>query len=83
MGEFIIEIVKRLKESSLVYGFNVQVAFQLCVYGYDIVAEKIERCKQRLEALVFDQTAYLRHHYHVCSRVSYHGAAFRYSNVWC
>ena len=55
-GEFIIEIVKRLKESSLVYGFNVQVAFQQCVYGYDIVAEKIERCKQRLEALGFDTT---------------------------
>ena len=55
-GEFIIEIVKRLKESSLVYGFNVQDAFQQCVYGYDIVAEKIERCKQRLEALGFDTT---------------------------
>jgi type I restriction-modification system DNA methylase subunit len=40
-GEFIIEIVKRLKESSLAYGFNVQDAFQKCVYGCDIVAEKI------------------------------------------
>jgi len=53
-GEFIIEIVKRLKESSLVYGFNVQDAFQQCVFGYDIVAEKINHCKQRLEALGFD-----------------------------
>ena len=55
-GEFIIEIVKRLKESSLAYGFNVQDAFQKCVYGCDIVAEKIARCKQRLEALGFDTT---------------------------
>ena len=55
-GEFIIEIVKRLKESSLAYGFNVQDAFQKCVYGCDIVAEKIAHCKQRLEALGFDTT---------------------------
>ena len=55
-GEFIIEIAKRLKESSLIYGFNGQDAFHKCVYGYDIVAVKIERCKQRLEALGFDTT---------------------------
>lgn len=55
-GEFIIEIAKRLKESALVYGFNVQEAFQQCVYGCDIVTEKIERCKQRLETLGFDTT---------------------------
>jgi len=55
-GEFIIEIAKRLKDSSLIFGFNAQDAFQKCVYGCDIVAEKIVLCKQRLEALGYDTT---------------------------
>lgn len=53
-GEFVVEIVKRLKESSIVFGFDAQEAFQKCVFGCDIVAEKIMRCRQRLEALDFD-----------------------------
>lgn len=33
---------------------DVQDAFQKCVNGCDIVAEKIAHCKQRLETLGFD-----------------------------
>lgn len=53
-GEFIVEIVRRLKESSIVFGFDAQETFQKCVYGCDIVAEKIIHCRQRLEALGYD-----------------------------
>jgi methylase of polypeptide subunit release factors len=53
-GVFIIEIANRLKESSQVFGFNAQNAFENCVYGCEIVVEKISHCKQRLEALGFD-----------------------------
>lgn len=51
-GEFIIEIAKRLKESAHVYGFNVQEAFQQCVYGCDIVTEKSSVANNDLRPLV-------------------------------
>lgn len=47
-GEFIVEIARRLMESARQFGFDAQAAFVKCVYGYDIVVEKIQRCKQRL-----------------------------------
>ncbi len=47
-GEFIVEIACRLIESARQFGFDAQAAFVNCVYGYDIVEEKIQRCKQRL-----------------------------------
>ncbi len=55
-GEFVVEIVKRLKESALSFGFDAQETFQKCVYACDIVAEKIIRCKKRVEAIGFDTT---------------------------
>ena len=53
-GEFIVEIARRLMESARQFGFDAQVAFVNCVYGYDIVEEKIQRCKQRLSDLGLD-----------------------------
>ena len=47
-GEFIVEISRRLMESARQFGFDAQAAFVKCIYGYDIVVEKIQRCKQRL-----------------------------------
>ena len=53
-GEFIIEIARRLMESARRFGFDAQVAFVRCVYGFDIVEEKIQRCKQRLSDMGLD-----------------------------
>lgn len=53
-GEFIVEIANRIKESSKRYGFNAQKAFKTCVFGYDIIADKIEKCKQRLGLMGID-----------------------------
>ena len=47
-GEFIVEIARRLMNSARQFGFDAQATFVNCVYGYDIVEEKIQRCKQRL-----------------------------------
>lgn len=55
-GEFIIEIARRLMESAHNFGFDAQAAFARCVYGYDIVEEKIQRCKQRLSDMGLDPT---------------------------
>ena len=60
-GEFIVEIVCRLMESARHFGFDAQAAFVKCVYGYDIVEEKIQRCRQRLSYLGLDPT-----NSHVC-----------------
>lgn len=53
-GEFIVEIAHRLMESAHQFGFNPQAAFVKCVYGYDIVEEKIKICQQRLSAMGLD-----------------------------
>ena len=47
-GEFVVEIARRLLESARLFDFDAQAAFLKCVYGYDIVEEKIQRCRQRL-----------------------------------
>lgn len=53
-GAFIIEIAKRLKESSKIYGYDAQTVFNNCVFGYDIIPEKIDVCAQRLKNLDLD-----------------------------
>ena len=55
-GEFIVEIARRLTESARQFGFDAQTSFVRCVYGYDIVEEKIQRCKQRLSDMGLDPT---------------------------
>lgn len=55
-GEFVVEIARRLMESSLRFGFDAQVALARCVYGYDIVDEKIQRCHERIRELGLDTT---------------------------
>lgn len=55
-GEFIVEIARRLMESARRFGFDAQAAFVRCVYGYDILEEKIWRCRQRLSDMGLDPT---------------------------
>ena len=55
-GEFVVEIASRLIESACQFGFNAQVAFVKCVYGFDIIEEKIQRCRQRLSDMGLDPT---------------------------
>ena len=55
-GEFVVEIARRLMESALSFGFDAQAAFTRCVYGYDIVEEKIQRCRERIKELRLDPT---------------------------
>lgn len=47
-GEFVLEIVRRLKKSSEIFGFDLNDAFQRCVSASDIDEEKIKICIQRL-----------------------------------
>ena len=53
-GEFMVEIAHRLMESALRFGFDAQKAFVKCVYGYDIVEGKIQRCRERIKELGLD-----------------------------
>ena len=55
-GEFVFEIAHRLMESAIRFGFDAQAAFTRCVYGYDIVEEKIQRCRERIKELGLDPT---------------------------
>ncbi|MBQ4386560.1 MAG: N-6 DNA methylase [Prevotella sp.] len=55
-GEFIVGIARRLMESALRFGFDAQAAFARCVYGYDIVEEKIQHCRERIKELGLDPT---------------------------
>ncbi|MBQ8675953.1 MAG: N-6 DNA methylase [Bacteroidaceae bacterium] len=55
-GEFVVEIAHRLMESALRFGFDAQAAFIRCVYGYDIVEEKIQRCRERIKELGLNPT---------------------------
>ena len=47
-GEFLMEIVVRLRESSEKFGFDFSSAFHKNVFAYDIDTAKISRCKERL-----------------------------------
>lgn len=50
-GAFIIEIVRRLRDSASRYHFDFKDAFYRCVFAYDIDATKINKCKKELFAL--------------------------------
>lgn len=55
-GEFLMEIIARLRESSKKFGFDFGTAFHKNVFAYDIDSAKIDRCKERLNnmGLSFD-----------------------------
>ncbi|HAP49638.1 MAG TPA: hypothetical protein DCQ56_00220 [Porphyromonadaceae bacterium] len=53
-GEFVVEIARRLMSSAVAFGFDASEAFQRNVKAYDIDAEKIARCKQRISELGFN-----------------------------
>ena len=48
-GEFIIEIIRRLKQSSLTFGFNLNEAYHKSVFASDIDAVKIAVCTNRIK----------------------------------
>ncbi len=47
-GEFVVEIVKRLKQSSVLWGFDLNQAYHKCVSASDIDRRKVEICVQRI-----------------------------------
>ena len=47
-GEFVIEIIRRLQESSRRFGFDFEEAFLCNVFAYDIDGAKIASCRGRL-----------------------------------
>jgi len=47
-GAFLIEIVRRLRQSSINFRFDFQTAFEQNVFGYDIDPIKIECCIENL-----------------------------------
>ncbi len=47
-GEFVVEIVKRLKKSSEHWGFDLNKAYHKCVTASDIDRRKVEICVQRI-----------------------------------
>lgn len=52
-GEFVIEIVRRLKESSLRFGFDFPTAFSRNVFAFDVDEVKISSCRSRISELGF------------------------------
>lgn len=48
-GEFVVEILLRLKNSSLRHGFNYNEAYHRCIQAYDIDVVKIQYCIQRIK----------------------------------
>lgn len=50
-GEFVIEIFRRLLESSQRFGFDFSMAFQSNVFAYDIDESKIASCHSRIAKL--------------------------------
>lgn len=50
-GEFLEEIVKRLKASSRIFGFDALEAFKRNVRAFDIDAQKIAKCRTRVANL--------------------------------
>lgn len=49
-GEFLVEIVRRLKLSSVTFGFDLDDAYKRCVFASDIDAGKVAVCSQRISA---------------------------------
>ena len=49
-GEFIIEIIRRLKQSSLAFDFDLNEAYHRSVFASDIDADKITVCANRIKA---------------------------------
>lgn len=47
-GEFVIEILRRLRESSLRFGFDFQTAYRNNVFAFDIDEAKIASCRSRI-----------------------------------
>ncbi len=47
-GEFVIEILRRLRESSLRFGFDFQTAYRNNVFAFDIDETKIAYCRSRI-----------------------------------
>lgn len=50
-GEFVVEIVRRLLESSRRFGFDFSTALQSNVFAYDIDEAKIAACRSRVASL--------------------------------
>ncbi|MGM9741332.1 MAG: Eco57I restriction-modification methylase domain-containing protein [Candidatus Cryptobacteroides sp.] len=50
-GEFVVEIIHRLKASSLRFGFGFEEAFLNNVFAYDIDGSKVARCRERISML--------------------------------
>ncbi len=55
-GEFVEEIAKRLKQSSFYFHFNAEEAFRHNVSAYDIEADKIAECRERVRKLGIQYT---------------------------
>lgn len=49
-GEFIVEILNRLEDSSLRFGFDFNLAFRQFVLAYEIDSQKVDECIQRVKA---------------------------------
>ena len=50
-GEFVTEIAKRLMISAVNFNFDAETAFRRNVHAYDIDADKVEVCRDRLRQL--------------------------------
>lgn len=50
-GEFVVEITRRLWESSRRFGFDLSTSFQSNVFAYDIDESKIASCRSRIAEL--------------------------------
>lgn len=50
-GEFVVEIVKRLKRSSVLWGFDLNQVYHKCVSASDIDRRKVEICVQRVSCV--------------------------------
>ena len=48
-GEFLLEIVSRLKSSSQLFNFDFNQAYHNCVFASEIDAEKVKACCERLK----------------------------------
>lgn len=51
-GEFVVEIVKRLKKSSVLWGFDLNKAYHKCVTASDIDRRKVEVCIRRISGKI-------------------------------
>lgn len=50
-GEFVVEIAKRLLLSAVSFDFDAETAFRHNVHAYDIDADKVEVCRNKLRKL--------------------------------